>query len=160
MVWHQPTLCTVCHHAFLQTKAEGWEAFPTSKLMAAHYASEVKAQQSSQPLNRLLQQQLAGQLAGRSDGPSAADGHPSAPELSSSSSYDQSMYSDSVAGAHTYSNGSSSSRQYHARYHEHPGLPQSAPSATQRDILLMEPPQWLPDSYASHCGACQVARTA
>lgn len=45
---------------------------------------------------------------------------------------------------------SSSSRaaglqQYHASYHQHPGLPLSAPSGTQSDILMWEPPQWLPD---------------
>jgi len=47
------------------------------------------------------------------------------------------------------SSGSSSSRvgeqQYHPRYHQHPGLPTSAPSGTQSDVLYWEPPQWLPD---------------
>ncbi|WIA15988.1 hypothetical protein OEZ85_012727 [Tetradesmus obliquus] len=28
--------------------------------------------------------------------------------------------------------------------------------ASERDVVLMEPPQWLPDSYASHCGTCQL----
>lgn len=41
--------------------------------------------------------------------------------------------------------GSSSHQQYHASYHQHPGLPTSAPSGTQSDILQWDPPQWLPD---------------
>ena len=52
-------------------------------------------------------------------------------------------------GALINSSSSSSSRvgcqQYHAAYHQHPGLPLSAPSGTQSDILHWEPPQWLPD---------------
>jgi hypothetical protein len=64
------------------------------------------------------------------------------------------VHAQSVAGAQQYNSSSSSSR----RLQEHPRLPQSAPSGTQRDVLLMEPPQWLPDSYASHCGACQVGK--
>jgi hypothetical protein len=146
----------------LQTKEEGWEAFPTAKLMAAHYASEVQAHQRSQPLSRLLAGHLAGnaaqqQLAGNDD-PSAPalpgmpqhlqDSH--AVYLSSDSRDQMVVHAQSVAGAQQYS--SSSSR----RLQENPRLPQSAPSGTQRDVLLMEPPQWLPDSYASHCGACQV----
>jgi hypothetical protein len=145
----------------MQTKEEGWEAFPTAKLMAAHYVSEVQAQQRSQPLSRLLAGHLAGsdaqqQLAGSDD--SSAPALPGAHHLqdyqnsSSSSSSQMVVHAQSVAGAQQYSSGSSSSR----RVQEHLRLPQSAPSGTQRDVLLMEPPQWLPDSYASHCGACQV----
>jgi hypothetical protein len=148
----------------VQTKEEGWEAFPTAKLMAAHYVSEVQAQQRSQPLSRLLAGHLAGsdtqqqqQLAGNDD--PSAPALPGAHQLqdyhntssSSSGSSQMVIQAQSVAGAQQY-NSSSSSR----RLQEHPRLPQSAPSGTQRDVLLMEPPQWLPDSYASHCGACQV----
>jgi hypothetical protein len=54
------------------------------------------------------------------------------------------------AGLGALINSSSSSsrvgcQQYHAAYHQHPGLPLSAPSGTQSDILHWEPPQWLPD---------------
>jgi hypothetical protein len=52
-------------------------------------------------------------------------------------------------GALVGSSSSCSSRvggqQYHASYHQHPGLPLSAPSGTQSDILHWDPPQWLPD---------------
>ncbi|KAF6266021.1 hypothetical protein COO60DRAFT_1676403 [Scenedesmus sp. NREL 46B-D3] len=146
------------------TKEEGWEAFPTAKLMAAHYASEVQAQQRSQPLSRLLAGHLAGnavqqQLAG-SDDPSAPAlpgahhllDYSAANPSGSSGSSQMVVHSHSVAGAQQYNSSSSSSRCLQ----EHPRLPQSAPSGTQRDVLLMEPPQWLPDSYASHCGACQL----
>lgn len=149
------------------TKEEGWEAFPTAKLMAAHYASEVQAHQRSQPLSRLLAGHLAGndaqqQLAGN-DSPSAPalpgayqqqqqDFHAARRSNSSSDGSSQMvLHAQSVAGAQQYSSGSSS-----RRLQDNPRLPQSAPSGTQRDVLLMEPPQWLPDSYASHCGACQL----
>jgi hypothetical protein len=150
----------------VQTKDEGWEAFPTAKLMAAHYVSEVQAQQRSQPLSRLLAGHLAGsdaqqqQLAGNDD--PSAPALPGAHQLqdyhhnssSSSGSSRMVVHAQSVAGAQLYNGSSSSSSS--RRLQEHPRLPQSAPSGTQRDVLLMEPPQWLPDSYASHCGACQV----
>jgi hypothetical protein len=80
-----------------KTKEEGWEAFPTAKLMNEHYAYEVKKEARDQPFRQLL-------------GPSDA----SAPAL----------------------NGN--------------------PSDSERDILMLDPPQWLPDSFASNCGACQL----
>lgn len=34
------------------------------------------------------------------------------------------------------------------------GAPPYAPAGTQRDVLQLEPPQWQPDSGASHCAGC------
>lgn len=123
-----------------QTKEEGWEAFPTAKLMTAHYVHEVKSERRKQPPSNFLGSQ------------SSAAG---------SSSNSALLQANQIAGAHTANsfNGDMSNStlvQYHDDYHQHPGLPQSAPSGTQRDVLTLEPPQWLPDSYASHCGGCQL----
>eukprot|EP00882_Tetradesmus_deserticola_P026988 GHRQ01029819.1.p1 GENE.GHRQ01029819.1~~GHRQ01029819.1.p1 ORF type:complete len:197 (+),score=53.85 GHRQ01029819.1:181-771(+) len=127
--------------------------------MTAHYASEVQAHQRSQPLSRLLAGHLAGngaqqQLAGSDDpsAPALPGAHHLQDYTAASLSHQMVGHSHSVAGAQQCNSSGSSSR----RLQEAPRLPQSAPSGTQRDVLLMEPPQWLPDSYASHCGACQL----
>lgn len=39
-----------------------------------------------------------------------------------------------------------------------PALPSELglPGNSDKDLLLLDPPQWLPDSYASNCAACQL----
>lgn len=121
--------------------------------MTAHYVHEVKSEsQRKQPLSSLL------------NSPNGRPGGNQYPSTAASSSSSAVLPANSSAGTHYLNshlgNSSSSSGnglvQYHGQYHQHPGLPQSAPSGTQRDVLLLEPPQWLPDSYASHCGGCQL----
>eukprot|EP00878_Enallax_costatus_P005460 GHUV01005731.1.p1 GENE.GHUV01005731.1~~GHUV01005731.1.p1 ORF type:complete len:268 (+),score=50.43 GHUV01005731.1:75-878(+) len=139
------------------TKEEGWEAFPTAKLTTAHYAHEVKLEQRSQPLSNILGYSSARSAPRKS--PTAAAGHSSnsSNNILQANSQTAANYLDNqLAFNSNDSTNVSSFLQYHEQYHEHPGLPQSAPSGTQRDVLEMDPPQWLPDSYSSICGGCQL----
>ncbi|KAF8059433.1 Sh3yl1 [Scenedesmus sp. PABB004] len=122
------------------TKEEGWEAFPTASATAEHYAHEV--QRAAAPLAALL----ASYSGGDDDG-----GGPSAPALPAGVGAGGVRAGDVAGGRHT---GGGLQQHHAAPLHAHPGLPQSAPGGPQRDVLRLEPPQWLPDSYASHCGNC------
>eukprot|EP00879_Flechtneria_rotunda_P009791 GHRR01010241.1.p1 GENE.GHRR01010241.1~~GHRR01010241.1.p1 ORF type:complete len:565 (+),score=243.91 GHRR01010241.1:902-2596(+) len=116
--------------------------------MTEHYANEVKSERRSHPLDRVLYfhsgcQQPSGFPASSPAGQEAAAAQADAGTCSK-------VCSSSSEANHQLQ------LQYHQQYHQHPGLPLSAPSGTHRDILLLESPQWLPDSYASHCGGCQL----
>jgi hypothetical protein len=180
--------------AALQTRNEGWEAFPTPQLTQEHYAHELQVQQhnsrqqhgnwlsaahpSQHPYLQHKQHWSAHQPAGA--GMTSFNSLAGADYSCGSSSSSTAVCPSQIAGAQEY--GSSRSRggrgvaysagegtaagkvagmrgkavssQFENQHLQNPGLPQSAPSNTQRDVLQMQPPQWLPDSYASHCGNC------
>lgn len=138
----------------LQTKEEGWEAFPTAKFMTAHYAHEVRSEQRTQSASNILG--YPGARSAASQQPNSHAG-PSSSSLLQANSSAGARYLNSSLDDSSSSNNSTGLVQYHEQYHQHPGLPQSAPSGTQRDVLEMEPPQWLPDSYASQCWGCNQA---
>lgn len=151
---------------------EGWEALPSARATAETYASEVRRQRRAAardhaPQGALLLQQLA---AARDHAPSAPpeDGSFHAGggsfHAGSGSFYGggSSLYADhadrhSAPGGVAYA---SSMRQLQALQQQHPGAhpggAAGAPSRSQVDVLLLDPPTWLPDSYASHCGGCHL----
>lgn len=104
------------------------EAFPTAQDMSAHYVSDLAHAKHTPPAPPPLLRpgSSAAQFAA-----AAAASAPSAPRLPSSP---------------------------HAAGQEPPSDPLAAAADGQGvgGLLELEPPPWLPDSFASHCGACAL----
>jgi hypothetical protein len=130
---------------------DGWEALPSARATAAVYASEVQRQRQAArgqapPAYTHLLEQLQSAHA------------PSAPPEDAAAWGAASLQSDASGGAyppvppphlgpaprHGGGGGGGSSGGG------------SVPGGGQADVLLLDPPTWLPDSYASHCGGCHL----
>lgn len=157
-------LITLATCLFLEAKTEevedGWEQFPTAAVTTEHYASEVKLQQLARATHTAMQPHTL----------SAAQPISSARNNHGYGGYNR----------HSSSGGGCSSSHPGDPYHHHnmqllrtdgDGNMTSAPSAPPElgsyyddggnhgngGVLALEPPQWLPDSYASSCGSCHLA---
>lgn len=126
---------------------DGWEALPSARSTVETYASEVQHQRAV-GRNRPPHAHLLDHLQHAHH---AAASEPSAPP------------GDAAAWGPGGSCGGEGDPPYSPAAH-HAAFGANAlmagagvpPSSTQVDVLLLDPPTWLPDSYALHCGSCAL----
>ncbi|KAI8466576.1 MAG: hypothetical protein J3K34DRAFT_524441 [Monoraphidium minutum] len=118
---------------------DGWEALPSARATAAQYAHDVRRQRGAGPGAAGARPPHAALLAELAH---AAESAPSAPPEGAGGGW---------GGGSLHADGGGAAPRA-AR----PGGAALPPSRSQADVLLLDPPMWLPDSYASHCANCSL----
>jgi len=123
---------------------DGWESLPSARATAETYASEVQRQRKQRPPYAHLLDQLQ---HAQQHAPSAPPGDP-AGDWGGASSYPPETAAGGAASAYQNAGSAPPMGGHHGAL--------GVPSGSQADVLLLDPPTWLPDSYASHCGSCHL----